>query len=161
MLRACFVLVGLLASLQALAGEMTVADARRFIVGKMFHYTCFEGTRGQGLVYPDGSVAGSIQIRGSGQMRYAVLPPGTIRVNGEAVCASVRGVPIHPCFNIEQTGGESFRGSISGLGFAYCDFTRWNERAQILQRAEHRVSPAERTASPMALRPSLAAGRGE
>ena len=79
MLRACFVLVGLLASLPALAGEMTVAEARHFIVGKMFHYTCFEGTRGQGRVYPDGSVAGSIQVRGSGQMRYAVLPPGTIQ----------------------------------------------------------------------------------
>ena len=102
MLRACFVLVGLLASLPAVAGEMTVAEARHFIVGKMFHYTCFEGTRGQGRVYPDGSVAGSIQVRGAGQMRYAVLPPGTIRVNGEAVCASVRGVPIHPCFNLEQ-----------------------------------------------------------
>ncbi len=161
MLRACFVLVGLVASLPALAGEMTVAEARHFIVGKMFSYTCFEGTRGQGRVYPDGSVAGSIQVRGEGQLRYAVLPPGTIRVNGEAVCASVRGVPIHPCFNLQQTDGNSFRGSISGLGFAYCDFTRRQERAQVLQRAERHVDPAERHAGPMALRPSLAAGRGE
>ncbi len=108
---------------------------------KMFHYTCFEGTRGQGRVYPDGSVAGSIQVRGSGQMRYAVLPPGTIRVNGEAVCASVRGVPIHPCFNLEQLDNESFRGSISGLGFAYCDFTRRQERAQILRRRPNVTRP--------------------
>jgi len=154
MLRRCVVLVGLLASLPAFAGEMTVADARHFIVGKMFYYTCFEGTRGQGRVYPDGSVAGSIQIRGEGQVHYTVLPPGTIRVNGEAVCASVRGVPIHPCFNLEQIDAESFRGSISGLGFAYCEFTRRHERAQVL----HRVA---RRASPMALRPSLAADRGE
>ena len=161
MLRRCVMLAGLLASLPASAGEMTVAEARHFIVGKMFHYTCFEGTRGQGRVYPDGSIAGSIQVRGEGPMRYAVLPPGTIRVNGEAVCASVRGVPVHPCFNLEQTGGESFRGSISGLGFAYCDFTRRQERAHLLQRAERRVSPAEHRASPMALRPSLAAGSGE
>lgn len=155
MVRACLVLAGLLASLPAVAGEMTVAEARHFIVGKMFHYTCFEGTRGQGRVYPDGSVAGSIQVRGTGQMRYAVLPPGTIRVNGEAVCASVRGIPIHPCFNLEQTGSESFRGSISGLGFAYCDFTRRQERAQILRQA------SERRATPLSLRPSLAASRGE
>jgi hypothetical protein len=161
MVRVCFVLVGLLASLPAVAGEMTVAEARRFIVGKMFYYTCFEGTRGQGRVYPDGSVAGSIQIRGEGQVRYAVLPPGTISVRGEAVCASVRGVPVHPCFNLEQTDSESFRGSISGLSFAYCNFTRRHERAQVLRRAEYRVSPAERHASPMALRPSLAADRGE
>jgi hypothetical protein len=161
MLRACGVLAGLLATLPAFAGEMTVAEARHFIVGKMFYYTCFEGTRGQGRVYPDGSVAGSIQIRGEGPTRYAVLPPGTIKVNGEAVCASVRGVPIHPCFNLEQIGSESFRGSISGLGFAYCDFTRRQERAHILHRAEHREGPAEHRASPLTLRPSLAADRGE
>jgi hypothetical protein len=161
MLRRSVVLAGLLASLPASAGEMTVAEARHFIVGKMFHYSCFEGTRGQGRVYPDGSIAGSIQIRGSGPLRYAVLPPGTIQVKGEAVCASVRGVPVHPCFNLVQTGGESFRGSISGLGFAYCDFTHRHERAQILHRASRQVTPAEQHASPLTLRPSLAAGRGE
>jgi len=155
MLRACFFLAGLLASLPACAGEMTVAEARHFIVGKMFFYSCFEGTRGQGRVYPDGSVAGSIQIRGSGQVHYAVLPPGTIRVNGEAVCASVHGVPIHPCFNLVQTDSNSFRGSISGLRFAYCDFTRRQERAQVLRRT------AEHYSSPLTLRPSLAADRGE
>jgi hypothetical protein len=154
MLRVCVVLAGLLASLPACAGEMTATEARHFIVGKMFSYSCFEGTRGQGRIYPDGSVAGSIQIRGQGQMRYAVLPPGTIKVRGEAVCASVSGVPIHPCFNLEKTDNESFRGSISGVGFAYCDFTQRQERARILQRAE-------RQPSPLSLRPSLAAGRGE
>jgi hypothetical protein len=157
MLRACVVLVGLLATLPAFvgktwAGEMTAAEARHFIVGKMFNYTCFEGTRGQGRVYPDGSVAGSIQIRGSGQTRFAALPPGTLRVNGEAVCASVRGLPIHPCFSLQQIDDESFRGSISGLGFAYCEFTRRHERAHVVHRASH-------SASPLALRPSLTAER--
>jgi hypothetical protein len=161
MLRRSVVLAGLLASLPASAAEMTVAEARHFIIGKMFHYTCFEGTRGQGRVYPDGSIAGSIQIRGSGPTRYAVLPPGTIQVKGEAVCASVRGVPVHPCFNLVQTDNESFRGSIAGLGFAYCNFTRRHERAQILQRASRQVTPSEQRASPLTLRPSLAAGRGE
>jgi hypothetical protein len=161
MLRRSVVLAGLLASLPASAGEMTVAEARHFVVGKMFHYTCFEGTRGQGRIYPDGSVAGSIQIRGSGPLRYAVLPPGTIRANGDAVCASVRGVPIQPCFNLVQLDSDSFRGSISGLGFAYCDFTRRHERAQVLHRADRHVNPAEQQTSPLTLRPSLAAGRGE
>ena len=155
MLRSSVVLAGLLAALPAVAGEMTVAEARQFVVGKMFSYTCFEGTRGQGRIYPDGSVAGSIQVRGGGPVRYAVLPPGTIKVRGEAVCASVAGVPIHPCFNLVKTDNESFRGSISGLGFAYCDFTRRPERARILPRT------AERQDSPLSLRPSLAAGRGE
>ncbi|HZT27852.1 MAG TPA: hypothetical protein VFA57_19350 [Pseudolabrys sp.] len=152
MWRWCVALVGLLAALPAFAGEMTAADARRFIVGKMFYYTCFEGTRGQGRVYPDGSVAGSIQIRGAGQVHYAVLPPGTLRVNGESVCASLRGLPIQPCFNLEQIDNESFRGSIAGLGFAYCEFTRRHERAHVLHRATHQ-------AEPMLLRPSLTAER--
>jgi hypothetical protein len=151
MLRAFFVLVGLLATLPAMAGEMTASEARRFIVGKMFSYNCFEGTRGLGRVYADGSVVGSIQIRGSGHMRYAMLPAGTLKVRGQSVCASLRGLPIHPCFNLERTGGESFRGSISGLGFAYCNFTRRYERAHVVQHH------AEHHAGPLALRPSLTA----
>ena len=153
MLRACAVLVGLLAALPALAGEMTATEARRFVIGKMFSYTCFEGTRGQGRVYPDGSVAGSIQIRGQGRVHFAALPAGTLQVKGETVCASLRGLPIHPCFNLQRTGGESFRGSISGLGFAYRNFRRGPERAYLVHHVHH---PAHH-ASPLTLRPSLAA----
>jgi hypothetical protein len=150
MLRAFAVLVGLLAALPAMAGEMSADEARRFVIGKMFSYHCFEGTRGQGFVYADGSVAGSIQFQGHGRVRYAALPPGTLWVRGAAVCASLRGLPIHPCFSLERTSGESFRGSISGLGFAYCNFTRRHEeRAEVVQ-SSHRGDP-------LALRPSLTA----
>jgi hypothetical protein len=150
MVRAFFVLVGLLATLPAMAGELTASEARRFIVGKMFYYSCFEGTRGQGRVYADGSVAGSIQFQGHGRMHYAALPTGTLRVRGQSVCASLRGLPIQPCFNLQRTGGENFRGSIAGLGFAYCNFTRRYERA-------HVVHQAGRQGNPLALRPSLTA----
>ena len=151
MVRAFFVLVGLMATLPAMAGEMTASEARRFVIGKMFSYTCFEGTHGQGRIYPDGSVVGSIQVRGSGRVHFAALPAGTLRVRGESVCASLRGLPIHPCFNLERTSNESFRGSISGLGFAYCTFTRRYERA----RFAHQYAPHH--ANPLALRPSLTA----
>ncbi|HEY5293587.1 MAG TPA: hypothetical protein VIJ43_14880, partial [Burkholderiales bacterium] len=120
-----------------------------FVIGKMFSYTCFEGTRGQGRVLPDGSVIGSIQLRGSGQVRYAALPPGTLRVKGEAVCASVRGLPVEPCFNLERISDNSFRGSISGLGFASCDFNRHNGRASVAHSASN--------TQPLGLRPSLTA----
>ena len=151
MLRACFVLVGLLSTLPAMAGEMTASEARRFVIGRTFTYTCFEGTRGQGRVYADGSVVGSIQVRGSGRVHFAALPAGTLRVRGGSVCASLRGLPIHPCFNLERVSNRSFRGSISGLGFAYCNFTRRYERAEV---AHHQAS---RHGDPLALRPSLTA----
>ena len=32
----------------------------------MFAYTCFDGTTGAGRIYADGSVAGNIQVGGSG-----------------------------------------------------------------------------------------------
>ena len=56
MLRGFALTVGLLAALPAVAGEMSADEARRFVIGKMFSYTCFEGTRGQGRVNSDGSV---------------------------------------------------------------------------------------------------------
>jgi len=153
MLRGVAVVVGLLAAVPAVAGEMSAEEARRFVIGKLFNYTCFEGTRGQGRVLSDGSVVGSIQFQGSGPVRYAHLPPNTLQVKGEAVCASLRGMPIQPCFNLERIDNNRFRGSISGLGFAYCEFTRHNTRATVA-RNMHR---SQNTSEPLGLRPSLTA----
>ena len=157
MLRGVAFAVGLLAAVPAFAGEMTAEEARRFVIGKMFNYTCFEGTRGQGRVYADGSVVGSIQFQGSGPMRYAHLPAGTLRVKGESVCASLRGLPMEPCFSLEKLSEVSFRGSVSGLGFASCEFTRHQASAS-LARAEGETSGhrAHASAEPLKLRPSLA-----
>jgi len=70
MLRGFAVTIGLLAALPAVAGEMSADEARRFVIGKMFNYTCFEGTRGQGRVNADGSISGSVQFQGAGPVRY-------------------------------------------------------------------------------------------
>lgn len=152
MLRGVAVFVGLLAAVPAVAGEMSADEARRFVIGKMFNYTCFEGTRGQGRVSSDGSVFGSIQFQGKGQVRYANLPAGTLQVKGEAVCASLRGLPVQPCFNLERIDNNRFRGSISGLGFAYCEFSRHNGRATVA----HSLHNSHNT-QPLGLRPSLTA----
>lgn len=149
MVRSVALLIGVLTAVPAIAGEMSAEEARRFVIGKMFSYTCFEGTRGQGRVHPDGSVVGSIQFQGQGQLRYAALPPGTLQVKGESVCASLRGLPIQPCFNLERTSEASFRGSVSGLGFAYCEFTRNQGRAHMVRSAN--------SGHPLGLRPSLSA----
>lgn len=115
-----------------MAGElMKPEEARSFIAGKLFAFTCFEGTRGAGRIHADGSVVGSIQLQGSGAVRVARLPAGTLRVKGDAYCASLRGLSFEPCFNVNRTTNVSFRGSISGLGFAYCDFTRRGGRIDL------------------------------
>ena len=54
-------------------------------------------------------------------------------MKGETVCASVRGVPFEPCFNLVKVDEHSFRGSVSGLNFAYCDFSRRGSRAEMLR----------------------------
>src|SRR5215510_10018393 len=130
LVRSAIVLAGLGIAFPAAATEMKPEDAKRFVSGKMFAYSCFEGTTGLGRIHADGSVIGTISIRGAAP-RYVVLPPNTIRVSSEAICASVRGVAFQPCFNVNQTSQASFRGSLSGFGFAYCDFVRVNTRVQM------------------------------
>ena len=110
-------------SLPAAASEMSPDEARNFVVGKQFSYTCFEGTTGSGRIHADGSVAGRVRVQGQGPSRFVVLPAGPIGTKGGAVCAQVRGMPFRPCFNLQRTSHASFRGTVSGFGFA-CDFYR-------------------------------------
>jgi hypothetical protein len=136
------ILAGLAAGLPAAAGELNPEEARHFVAGKMFSYTCFEGTTGVGRIYSDGSVSGTIRIGGGGPLRYVNLPPGTVQVKQEAVCASLRGMLFEPCFSVDKTSEASFRGSISGFSFAYCDFTRHNPRIELTASAS-RVRPIQ------------------
>jgi len=152
MVRSFALTIGLLAAVPAVAGEMSAEEARRFVIGKMFNYTCFEGTRGLGRVNADGSVTGSIQFQGTGEVRHAHLPANTLQVKGESVCASLRGLPMQPCFYLQRTSASSFRGSVSGLGFAYCDFTRQGGRTTVAHSLQRTQAP-----QPLGLRPTLAA----
>ena len=120
--RFAIAVAGLLAAGQAFAEPMNAEQARRFVTGNLFAFNCFDGSRGAGRIYGDGSVIGTIQFRGAGPERTISLPAGTLRVRGEAVCGSLQGMPFEPCFHIEKTDDRSFRGS--WMGFAYCDFTR-------------------------------------
>ena len=113
------------------AEELSPEAARAFVVGKLFSYTCFDGTNGAGRIFADGSVAGTIRLQGKGPVRYAMLPAGTLKIRTEAVCASLKGLPWEPCFDLVRTDANSFRGSIHGLSFAYCDFTKRNPRTNI------------------------------
>jgi hypothetical protein len=146
--RSVVLLTGLVAAMPAAAGEMRADEARRFVIGKLFAYTCFEGTRGAGRIYADGSVAGTIQFRGQGPVRYVVLPSGTLKTKGDAVCASLRGLFFEPCFDLNKTDSRSFTGALSGMNFAYCRFTRLGGRANFAasrpQQLEAEAAPPQR-----------------
>jgi hypothetical protein len=120
-------------AMPAIAGMMTAEEARKFVVGKVF--TCFDGTRGAGRVLEDMGAIGAVQFSGSGPIRHLRLPGNTLQIRGQAVCASIKGMPFDPCFNLERTDEVSFRGSVSGMGFAYCDFHHQGAASMMMARA--------------------------
>jgi hypothetical protein len=119
----------------ALAGQMTAEEARRFVSGKVFSFTCFDGTHGAGRILDDMGAAGSVQFSGGGPIRHLRLPGNTLQIRGQAVCASLRGLPFEPCFNLDKQDERSFRGSVSGMGFAYCDFRHQGGTQMLMARA--------------------------
>jgi hypothetical protein len=116
----------------ALAGMMTAEEARRFVAGKVFAFSCFDGTRGTGRILDDMGAAGAVQFSGSGPIKRIRLPGNTLQIRGQAVCASLRGLPFEPCFNLDKKDDRTFRGSVSGMGFAYCDFHHQGGGQQML-----------------------------
>ena len=119
----------------ALAGSMNADEARKFVAGKVFAFTCFDGTRGAGRILDDMGAAGSIQFSGSGPIRHVRLPGNTLQVRGQSVCASLKGLPFEPCFNLDKRDERTFRGSVSGMGFAYCEFRHQGAQQMLMARA--------------------------
>jgi hypothetical protein len=119
----------------ALAGMMSADEARKFVAGKVFVFTCVDGTRGAGRILDDMGAAGAVQFSGSGPIRHVRLPGNTLQIRGQAVCASLRGLPFEPCFNLDKTDEASFRGSVSGMSFAYCDFHHQGGTQMLMARA--------------------------
>jgi hypothetical protein len=119
----------------ALAGMMNAEEARKFVAGKVFSFNCFDGTRGAGRILDDMGAVGAVQFSGEGPIRHIRLPGNTLQIRGQAVCASLRGMPFEPCFNLDKTSEVSFRGSVSGMGFAYCDFHHQGATQMMMARA--------------------------
>jgi hypothetical protein len=144
--RALFAVAGFLAAVPAVAGEMRAEEARRFVVDSLFSFSCFEGTSGEGRVRADGSVGGVVRLGGSRLAHYVTFPPGTLRVRGETVCALINGMPFEMCFELDRTDPNSFRGSLAGMNFASCQFTKRASRAEIT-----------RTSLPLSIQSTIAA----
>jgi len=134
----------------ALAGMMNADEARKFVIGKVFTFTCFDGTRGAGRVLEDMGALGAVQFNGSGPIRHIRLPGNTLQIRGQAVCAALHGLPFEPCFNLDKKDDRTFRGSVSGMSFAYCDFHHQGAAQMLMARAVARPRSAraeERTGS--------------
>ena len=119
----------------ALAGMMNADEARKFVAGKVFAFNCFDGTKGAGRILDDMGAAGAIQFSGAGPVRHLRLPGNTLQIRGQSVCAVIKGVPFEPCFNLDKRDDRSFRGSVSGMGFAYCDFRHQGASQMLMARA--------------------------
>jgi hypothetical protein len=143
--RIAAIAIGLIAALPAKAGDLKYDDAKRLIAGKLFSYSCFDGTTGAGRVNADGSVIGSIRMQGTGPLRYVSFPAGTMHNRSGSVCASVKGIPLAPCFHVTQTSAHTFRGSMAGFGFAYCDFIGRGGRMDLARAAGPRSRSARAT----------------
>jgi hypothetical protein len=143
LLRVVLVCAFALGVTSALAEDLSPEQARAFIAGKLFAYNCFDGTSGIGRIFRDGSVIGTIREPGSDRVRFANLPPGTLRITATSVCANLPGLPIEPCFRVQKIDYRSFRGSIAGLSFAYCDFYQRNPRASLMRRHSARAPSSD------------------
>src|SRR2546423_7678431 len=82
LMRVAVVVAGVLAAVPALAGSMNADEARRFVIGKVFSFNCFEGTSGAGRVHPDGAVTGMVRFGGTSGTTYVTLSHWTVRFLG-------------------------------------------------------------------------------
>ena len=77
--RLALVMAALVCAVPASAEEMRADEARHFIAGKHFAYNCFDGTNGNGRIYPTVRSRATSSPAASGPRRYVVLPTGTLR----------------------------------------------------------------------------------
>src|SRR5262249_27430697 len=115
--RFAVVVATLLAASLACAETLSPDAARRFVAGKLFAFNCFDGSRGAGRIYGDGSVIGTIQFRGAGPVRAVWLPAGGVGrggggggEGGGGVGASQGGGAWERFFHRERPEGRASRG---------------------------------------------------
>src|SRR5262249_48703952 len=109
------VVATLFATSLACAEPLSPDAARRFVAGKLFAFNCFDGSRGAGRIYGDGSVIGTIQFRGAGPVRSVWLPAGTLGAKGAAGCAPRGGLPLRAVLHREEAGWPRLRRLVVGF----------------------------------------------
>src|SRR6516225_1971577 len=72
--RVAIVIASLLVTAPAMAESLSPEAAQRFVTGKLFAFSCFEGTRGLGQIHGDGSANRNVQGEGQRRLRHAQGP---------------------------------------------------------------------------------------
>ncbi|MGU3496989.1 hypothetical protein ACLBXM_23350 [Xanthobacteraceae bacterium A53D] len=117
------------------AQTLTPEQAKAFVVGRSFAFTCFEGSTGAGRIFADGSVAGTLTQRAQGIARYVRLPANTVRMREDNVCGFIEGMTFEPCFTVTKTSATTFRGTLAGVDSMWCEFVReGSDRTRMVQR---------------------------
>src|SRR5262245_22313500 len=106
LVRSAIALATLAVSVPAYAQTMNAEQARHFVAGKLFSFTCFEGSTGSGRIFQDGSVIGLVRMQGQGPIRFMRMPAGTLYVKDGGICSQVKGAFFNPCFNLTKTGAN-------------------------------------------------------
>ena len=70
----------------ALAEPMSAEAARRFVAGKQFSFTCFEGTVGSGRIFSDGSLPACCASRAPARCVSCACRRARCSPEGESVC---------------------------------------------------------------------------
>ena len=113
-MRVAIVVASLLATAPAMAQSMSAEAAQRFVAGKLFAFSCIDGSRGLAQVHNDGSVMGTIQVSGSGPVKSVGLPPGTFKVKGDAICAKLKGLSLSRASISARPASKAFGGRSRG-----------------------------------------------
>jgi hypothetical protein len=82
----------LLATGPAVAQTMNAEAAKRFVTGKLFAYTCVDGSRGLGRIYAALPADQPSSQARSGQIGVAAARHAASR--GKAICASLKGLSV-------------------------------------------------------------------
>ena len=116
-----------------LAGQMMNADeARRFVAGKVFAFTCFDGTPRRRRVLR--MAARRARYNFPAPVRCATCASRQYaQVRGQSVCAGIAFRSSRASTSTSKTSATSAIGL--GMGFAYCDFRRQGAAQMLLARA--------------------------
>ena len=136
----------------ALAGMMNADEARKFVAGKVFAFTCFDGTRGAGRM-PRRSSAPPARSSSAAPVRSAMCacPATRCRSAARRVCASHQGPSVRAVLQSRQARRALVPRLGLGHGLRLLRFPspgrvadadgarRWRGRARCIRRIDRRA----------------------